>query len=83
MDELYYRLNALAFFARSPLQHLAFEPGIFFWQISPSENLREQVNDSVHLLEQLGFMEKDEAFGKVKLSVLLEKRFGYKYSIVP
>jgi hypothetical protein len=31
----------------------------------------------------MGLMEKDEAFGKVKLVVLLEKRFGDKYSAVP
>jgi hypothetical protein len=46
-----------------------------WWWVSPSETLREQVKDPVHLLEQVGFVEKDEAFGKFKLSVLLEKRF--------
>jgi hypothetical protein len=75
MDKLHHRLDALDFYARSPLQHLAFEPGINLWQISPSEHIREQVKDSVHLLEQVAFVEKYEAFGKVKLSVLLEKRF--------
>jgi hypothetical protein len=79
MEELYHRLNALAFYARSPLQHLAFEPGMNWWWISPSNNLREQMKYSVHLLEQVGCMETEESFGKVKLSVLLEKKFGYKF----
>jgi hypothetical protein len=54
-----------------------------WWRISPSKNLREQVKDSVHLLEQVGCMENEESFGKVKLSVLLERKFGDKFSIVP
>jgi hypothetical protein len=83
MDELYHRLDALAFYARSPLQHLAFETGMNWWRISPSVNLRDQVKDSVHLLEQVGYMEKDESFGKVNLSVLLERKFGDKYSVAP
>jgi hypothetical protein len=28
MEELYHHLNALAFYAQSPLQHLVFEPGM-------------------------------------------------------
>jgi hypothetical protein len=83
MDELYHRLNALAFHARSPLQHLAFEPGINWWRISPSKNLREKVKDSLHLLEQVGYMENDESLGEVKLIVLLERKFGDKFSVVP
>jgi hypothetical protein len=83
MDELYHHLNALAFYARSPLQHLAFEPGVHWWQISPSKNLREQIKDYVHLLEQVGYMENDEYFGKVKLSVLLERKLGDKFIVVP
>jgi hypothetical protein len=83
MEELYHRLNALAFFVRSPLQHIAFEPGMNWWQISPSNNLREQVKDSVHLLEQVGHMETEESFGKVKLSALLERKFGDKFIVVP
>jgi hypothetical protein len=71
MDELYHRLNALTFYLRSPLQHLAFEHGMSWWRISPSKSLREQVRDAVHLLEQVGYMENDDSFGKVKLSVLL------------
>jgi hypothetical protein len=47
-----------------------------WWWISPSKNLREQVKDSVHLLEQVGYMDNEESFGKVKLSVLLERKFG-------
>jgi hypothetical protein len=74
MEELYRRLNA-----RSPLQHLAFEPGMNWWWISPSNNLREQVKYSVHLLEQVGYMETEESFGKVKLRVLLERKFGDKF----
>jgi hypothetical protein len=83
MDELYHRLNTLAFYARSPLQHIAFEPRMNWWQISPSKNLREQVKDLVHLLEQVGYMDNDESFGKVKLSVLLERKFGDMFSVVP
>jgi hypothetical protein len=83
MDELYHRLNALAFYARSPLQHLAFEPGMNWWRISTSNNLRYQVKDSVHLLEQVVYMENEESFGKVKLRVLLERKFGEKFSVVP
>jgi hypothetical protein len=83
MEELCHRLSALVFYVRSPLQHLLFEPGINWWQISPSNNLREQVKDSVHLLEQLGYMETEESFGKVKLSVLLERKFGDKFIVVP
>jgi hypothetical protein len=83
MEELYHRLNALAFYARSPLQNLAFEPGMNWWRISPSNNLREQVKDSLHLLEQVGYMEAEESFGKVKLSVLLEMKFGDKFIVVP
>jgi hypothetical protein len=71
MDELYHRLNGLAFYTRSPLEHLAFEPGMNWWRASPSKNLREQVKDIVHLLEQLGYMDNYESFGKVKLSVLM------------
>jgi hypothetical protein len=41
------------------------------------------VKDSVHLLEQLGYMENDESFGKAKLSVLMERKFGDKFSVVP
>jgi hypothetical protein len=83
MDELHHRLNALAFYARSPLQHLAFEPGMSWWRISPSNNLREQVKDSVHLLEQVGYTENEQSLGKVKLSVLLERKFGDKFIVVP
>jgi hypothetical protein len=83
MEELYHRLNVLAFYARSPLQNLAFEPGMNWWRISPSNNIREQVKDSVHLLEQVGCMETEESFGKVKLSVLLERKFGDKFIVVP
>jgi hypothetical protein len=82
MDELYHRLDAITFYARSPLQHLAFEPGINWWRISPSKNLREQVKDAVHLLEQVGYMKNDGYFGKVKL-ILLERKFGDEYSFVP
>jgi hypothetical protein len=83
MDKLYHYLDALVFYTRSPLQHLAFEPGMNWWRIYPSKNLMEQVNDLVHLLEQAGYMENDESFGKAKLSVLLERKFGGKYSVVP
>jgi hypothetical protein len=83
MEELYHRLNAIAFYARSPLQHLAFEPGMNWWQISPSNNLREKVKDSVHLLEQVSYVETEESFGKVNLSVLLELKFGDKFIVVP
>jgi hypothetical protein len=83
MEELYHCLNALAFYARSPIQHLAFEPGMNWWRISPSNNLREKVKYSVHLLEQVGYMETEESFGKVKLSVLLERKFGGKFIVVP
>jgi hypothetical protein len=83
MDELYHHLNTLAFYARSPLTHLAFEPGMNWWRISSSKNLREQVKYSVHLLEQVGDMENDESFRKVKLSLLLERKFGDKFSFVP
>jgi hypothetical protein len=38
---------------------------------------------SVHLLEQVGYIENDEFFWKVKLSVLLERKFGDKLSVVP
>jgi hypothetical protein len=54
-----------------------------WWQISPSKNLREQVKYSVHLLEQVGYMDNDESFGKVELRVLLERKFGDKSSVVP
>jgi hypothetical protein len=83
MYDLYHRLNALAFYALSPLQHLEFEPGMNWWRISPSNNLREQVKDSVHLLEQVGYMENEESFGNVKLSVLMERKFGDKFSVLP
>jgi hypothetical protein len=83
MDELYHRLNALAFYAQSPLQHFAFEPGLNWWQISPSNSLREQLKDSIHLLEQVGYMETEESFGKVKLSVLLQRKFGDKFIVFP
>jgi hypothetical protein len=83
MEELYRRLNALAFYARLPLQHLEFEPGINWWRISPSNNLREQVKDSVHLLEQVGYMETEASFEKVKLSVLIDRKFGDKFIVVP
>jgi hypothetical protein len=83
MEELYHRLNAITFYVRSPLQNLAFEPGINWWRISPSNNLREQVKDSLHLLEQVGYMETEESFGKVKLSVLLERKFGDKFIVFP
>jgi hypothetical protein len=53
-----------------------------WWRISPSNNLREQVKDSVHLLEQVGYMETEQSFGKVKLSVLLERKFGDKFIVV-
>jgi hypothetical protein len=75
MDELHHRLNALAFYARSPLQHLAFEPGMNWWQISPSNNLRDQVKDSVHLLEQVGYTENEHSLGKVKLSFFAGEKF--------
>jgi hypothetical protein len=83
MDELHHRLNALAFYARSPLQHLAFVPGMSWWRISPSNNLREQVTYLVHLLEQLGYTENKQSLGKVKLSVLLERNLGEKCIAVP
>jgi hypothetical protein len=83
MDELYHCLNALAFYALSPLQHLAFEPGMNWWRISPSNNLREKVKDWVHLLEQVGYMDNDESFGKAKLSVWLERKCWDNFSVVP
>jgi hypothetical protein len=83
MDELYHRLNALALYARSPLQHLAFEPGMNWWWIYPSNNLREKVKDSVHLLEQVVYTENEQSLGKAKLSVLLDRKFGDKFSVVP
>jgi hypothetical protein len=83
MDELHHRLNTLAFYSRSPLQHLVFEPGMSWWRISPSNNLREQVKDSVHLLEQLGYTENEQSLRKVKLSVLLDRKFGDKFIVVP
>jgi hypothetical protein len=83
MDELHHRLNALEFYARSPLQHLAFEPGMSWWWIYPSNNLREQVKDSGHLLEQLGYTENEQSLRKVKLSVLLERKFGEKFIVAP
>jgi hypothetical protein len=54
-----------------------------WWWISPSKNLREQVKYSGHLLEQVGYMENDESFGKSKLSVLMERKFGDKFSVIP
>jgi hypothetical protein len=54
-----------------------------WWRISPSYNLREKVKYSFHLLEQVGYMENAESFGKVKLSVLLERKFGDTFSVVP
>jgi hypothetical protein len=83
MHELHHRLNALAFYARSPLQHRAFEPGMNWRRISPSNNLREQVKDLVHILEQVGYTENEQSLGKVKLSVLLERKFGDKFIVVP
>jgi hypothetical protein len=41
------------------------------------------VKDHVHLLEQVGYMETEESFGKVKLNVLLERKFGDKFIVVP
>jgi hypothetical protein len=41
------------------------------------------VKDSVYLLEQVGYMENEESFGKVKLIVLLERKFGEKFIVVP
>jgi hypothetical protein len=78
MDELYHRLDALAFYARSPMQHLAFESGMIWWWISPSKNLRKQVKDLLHLLEKVGYMENYEYFGKAKLIISLERKFGDK-----
>jgi hypothetical protein len=83
MDELHHRLNALAFYARSTLQHLAFEPGMSWWRIFSPNNLREKVKYSVHLLEQLGYTENEQSLGKVKLSALLERKFGDMFSVVP
>jgi hypothetical protein len=54
-----------------------------WWQIYPSNNIREQVKDLVHLLEQVGYMETEEYLGKVKLSVLLERKFRDKFIVVP
>jgi hypothetical protein len=41
------------------------------------------LKDSVHLLEQVGFTENEQSLGKVKLSVLLERKFGDKFIVVP
>jgi hypothetical protein len=41
------------------------------------------VKDYVHLLEQVGYMENEESFGKVKLSVSLERKCGDKFIVVP
>jgi hypothetical protein len=35
------------------------------------------------MLEQVGYMKNDESFGKVKVSILLERKFGDKFSVVP
>jgi hypothetical protein len=56
---------------------------MIWWRISPANNLREQVKDSVHLLEQVGYMETEESFGNLKISVLLERKFGYEFIVVP
>jgi hypothetical protein len=83
MEELYHHLNALAFYARLPLKYLAFEPGTNWWRIYPSNNLREQVKDSVNLLGRVGYMDTEESFGMAKLSVLLERKSGDKFFVVP
>jgi hypothetical protein len=41
------------------------------------------VKDSVHLLEQVGYKETEESFGKVELRVLLESKFGDKFIVIP
>jgi hypothetical protein len=41
------------------------------------------VKDSVHLLEQVGYTENEQSLRKVKLSVLLERKFGEKNIVVP
>jgi hypothetical protein len=41
------------------------------------------VKDSVHLLEQVGFTENEQSLEKAKLSVLLERKFGEKFIVVP
>jgi hypothetical protein len=54
-----------------------------WWRISPSNKLRDKVKDSVHLLEQVGYMENEESFRKVKLSVFLGRKFRDKFIAVP
>jgi hypothetical protein len=41
------------------------------------------VKDSVQLLEQVGYTENEQSLGKVKLSVLLDRKFGDKFIVVP
>jgi hypothetical protein len=37
----------------------------------------------VHFLEKMGYLENYESFGEAKLSVLLERKFGDMFIVVP
>jgi hypothetical protein len=70
-DLLLHRLDALAYYVRSSIQHLTFEPGFNWWLISPLIGLREHCKGSLQTLLQLGFNEDEKEFQKVKLSSLI------------
>jgi hypothetical protein len=53
-----------------------------WWLIFPSEYLREQVKDSLHILVQLGFTDSEEALMKVELSNLIVKKFTDKFRMM-
>jgi hypothetical protein len=81
-DLLLHRLDTLAYYVISSIQHLTFEPGLNWWMISPSFGLQEHCKGSFNALLQLGFNEDKKEFQKLKLSSLIEKRFGDKFRMV-
>jgi hypothetical protein len=82
MDVLQHRFHALTTYIIPPLHHISFEPGLNWWLISPSENLREQAKGSLHVLVHLRFNEDDEMVNKIKLSNMIERKFSDKFRIV-
>jgi hypothetical protein len=82
MEECYHLLDALENYVRSPLRYLTFQTGLNWLLISPTEGLRYQVKDHLHILVQLGLAKNPEFLIKVKLSSSIENKCGNKFRVV-
>jgi hypothetical protein len=73
---LCFHLEELSRYSTSDLQHQVFVADDKWWLLSRKEGIHEGLRDSMLLVEQLGYKNKDDQMiPKLKLSVLLKNKF--------